>query len=77
MELTDKQKAEMSHKAMQDFASSFGPNDLCKEAMFDVLLEIIYDYDGDDLYLPSPTGQENDKLDNDSGKRKMPTYEIE
>lgn len=80
MELDDKQKAEQSQEAIEDFAKLFGPNDLCKEALFDVLLELIYNYDEyerDDIHLPSSQRQEDNQVADDGRNGQMPTYEIE
>ncbi len=78
MDKNDKNKAEKAHLAMKGFVDQFGPNDLCKEALIDVLLEAIYDQPiGDDLDLPGEKGQEDDSHSNDGGGREMPTYEIE
>ena len=78
MNQSDKSKAERAHKALKGFVDQFGPNDLCKEALIDVLLEIIYDQpNGDDLDLPSEERQEEHQNSDDRGNRQMPTYEIE
>ncbi len=78
MNQNDKNKAKQAHLTMKGFVDQFGANDLCKEALIDVLLEVIYDQPiGDDLDLPGEKGQEDDSSPNDSGTREMPTYKIE
>ena len=78
MELSDLEKAEKAQEAIQNLAEQFGPNDLCKEAWFDVLLELIYDEPiGDDLPVSGSTGQENNRTSGNIGPGEMPTYEIE
>ena len=78
MNRNDKNKAEQAHMTMKGFVDQFGTNDLCKEALIDILLEAIYDQPiGDDLDLPGAARQENDSHSNDPGAGDMPTYKIE
>ena len=72
-----KKKAEQAHSTLKSFTDQFGDNDLCKEALIDVILEVIYGKSADDLDLPSEAGQEANQDSRPSGQGTMPTYKIE
>jgi len=78
-DLTPQEKLAQIQEGLRHFADQFGPNDLLKEAFFDILLESIYDPAGtrNDISLSGQEEQESSANSQCPGKREMPTYEIE
>jgi len=73
MELSDAEKLRRANEAVQGFVDQFGPNDIVKLALIDVLLEEIY---GDSVPVPSPAEQESNQ-DRSNHARRVFTYKIE
>lgn len=71
--MNDEEKTKTSLEAIDTLFGQFGENDLCKEALLDIILENIY---GKIIPLPSETGQEGDQSPV-SEQRSMSTYTIE
>jgi hypothetical protein len=79
-DLTQQEKLTQAQEGLRVFANQFGPNDLIKEAFFDVLLETIYDPEEatrDGLSVPSTEEQEIGTNPEQSRAGEMPTYKIE
>jgi len=77
MHLSDKEKAEKAHQALRAFFDQLGPDDIYKEAFFDVLLEVLYGRVGDNLSLPSEEEQIGDATSVPRREGEMPSYEID
>ena len=78
MNLSDKEKTQKTHEALKSFTDQFGPNDVYKEAFFDVLLEMIYGQaTGNDLFVFGEEKQEWNATTLPCGEREMPSYEID
>lgn len=70
--LTDAEKMKLATEGIESFVSKFGPDDIYRTVLLDIILERLY---GEDIHLPQPEGQEGRQVSDDS-TGSCPTYEI-
>jgi len=72
MKLSQQKETEEVHAAFKVFLDQLGPNSVYKEALLDVLLEIIYEKEpGDNLHLSGEEEQKGAKTPLQGGTREV------